>query len=353
MGHAGQWLVFADDEGLADQLIVRLREHAGRVVALETGDGFGQIAKDHYESRPGSRQDLRRVLAEFELDENEELRVLHFWTISEEEAPETDVAAFRWAFDRGFFTLIALVQAAHDCRMVRQVSVQVYTDGLSQVDTATDALHPEKGALLPPCQVMPQEIRGLSMRCIDVPAGSDLVEDIFREAAADSKHALTALRADGRYTQELFELPELVGGLPCLRLGGTVLITGGVGGLGLKFAEHLFNTRNARLVLTSRWEPPPRDEWPDYIDQDSKIGRAIRILSPLLERGAELLIVRANASDRDEMQQVVSEAIRVFGPNHGQIHGVLHAAGVVDDGPALQKTREKTGKVFAAKVLST
>ena len=205
------------------------------------------------------------------------------------------------------------MQAAHECRIASRLSLQIYSDGLAQVDPSRDALNPEKGSLLGPCLVAPQEIPGLSMRCLDIPASQhdswqeSIIDQVIKESAVDSEHVLTALRAGGRFTEELFELPEIVRGLPRLRYGATVLITGGVGGLGLRIAELLYDIRKVRLVLTSRWQAPPRDEWHEYGDEDTKIGRALGVLSRLVAQQAELLIIKADVRSREDMQRVIQE----------------------------------------------
>ena len=48
---------------------------------------------------------------------------------------------------------------------------------------------------------------------------------------------------------------------------GVYLITGGLGNVGLVLAEHLFRTKRARLVLTTRSELPPRAEWENWLQE--------------------------------------------------------------------------------------
>ena len=352
--HEGHWLVFVDDQGIAAQIVAQLREEASSVTLVEVGGGYQKISDNHYAIEPGSRNHIQRMLSELSLEEHQKLRVLHFWTFSGEKTPATDLEAFRQSRDKGFDTLIALTQAAHAEGVSGNLTIQIYANGLAQVDQSTDVIHPDKGTLLGPCLVIPREVPGLAIRCIDIPGnpytGSDrsLIGDIFAESAVDSEHSVTALRPEGRYREELFELPEIARGLPHLRYGATVLITGGVGGLGLKIAEHLHGTLNCRLVLTSRWEPPPRKEWSTHENQATKIGRALGVISPMVNKGADVLIVRADVSNRADMERVVKEAKKTF----GSIHGIVHAAGILEDGPVLRKTREETATVLTAKVES-
>jgi NAD(P)-dependent dehydrogenase (short-subunit alcohol dehydrogenase family) len=124
------------------------------------------------------------------------------------------------------------------------------------------------------------------------------------------------------------------------------LITGGVGGLGLKIAEVLFDAAQARLVLTSRWQTPPKEQWPARAAENDKIGRALRRVLELEARGAEVLIVTTNVADIESLTDAVATAESLF----GKINGVVHAAGINTDGAALSTVRKTAEYAFEAKV---
>ena len=349
------WLVFADDQGFSDEIVERIRQTEQSVTVVRPGETYQDLGSDVYEIAPLSKDDLVSVLSKVDLGEGDgRLRVLHFWNVDGDDRPETETEAYQLGRDRGFHSLIGLIQAARETHLIDRMDVQVYADGLSQVDPLEDALYPEKGLLLGPVRVSTQEVSGLSMRCVDIPGKVYKSEDetsldhIWREAQADSEGAITALRPKGRFSEHLFTLPEVPRSRSRLRYGGTVLITGGVGGLGLKVAENLYRSVNARLVLTSRWEAPPREEWGRYLEEDSKLGRAMRTLQPMVEAGAEIEIIQADVSSSEDMARVIAQGEGALGP----IHGVVHTAGILDDGPSLQKTYESAESVFMAKVES-
>lgn len=350
-----QWLIFADDQGFSDEMVQRIRDAQQNVTVLRAGDTYRELGPDEYEIAPLATDQLTSILSRLRLEGSDErLRVLHFWNVKGESRPTAEMQAYQQSRDQGFHSLIGLIQAARECHLIDRLDVQVYADGLSQVDEDGDALYPEQGLLLGPIRVSTQEVSGLSMRCIDVPGtayktGAETSFDqIWREAQIDSEDAITALRKEGRFTEHLFELPEIPRSRSRLRYGGTVLITGGVGGLGLKVAENLYRSLNARLILTSRWQAPPREEWGQHLEDDSKLGRAMRVLHPLVEAGADIEIIQADASSLDDMSRLIAEGEGALGP----IHGVVHTAGILDDGPSLQKTYESAESVFLAKVES-
>ncbi len=135
---------------------------------------------------------------------------------------------------------------------------------------------------------------------------------------------------DGRREVKRLEIfaPERTQSAP-FRDRGVYVITGGLGGLGRIFARYLAKRCRARLALLGR----------------SKIDRP-PILAELETAGAELLYLRADVSHSEE----VAAAVREVRSRFGDIHGVIHAAGVIRDGFVLNKSAEDFSAVVASKV---
>ena len=149
-----------------------------------------------------------------------------------------------------------------------------------------------------------------------------------------SAHAQNVLIREGRRTVSQIQRMTMQSSNSHLKSGGTYLITGGCGGLGLLFAEHLAKTYNANLVLNGR---SPMDA-----GKKSKI----KLLEDL---GCQVMYVEANVCDPTGMRRVLNRAKKRF----GKIHGVIHAAGVVGHQSILEKEMEDFQKVLAPKVKGT
>jgi benzoate-CoA ligase family protein len=126
-------------------------------------------------------------------------------------------------------------------------------------------------------------------------------------------------------------VPHPAGDTP-LCAGGTVLITGAMGGLGRLLARHLVSERGVtRLVLAGRQGPAA----PHAADLEAEL-RAL---------GADVTILACDVADRDELETLISSL-----PADAPLAGVVHAAGVLDDAVIDSLTAEQVERVIAPKL---
>ncbi len=233
-------------------------------------------------------------------------------------------------------SLIAI--AAQLAGTAEAVRLDVITSGTADV-TGAEALRPGAAASLAAVKVIPLEQPNVRCRLIDIapaPHGTHarrlLIEQLAGELSSQSREVVTAFRGAHRWTPryERVRLPEPV---ERLRRGGVYLITGGLGGAGLTIAHELAASFAAKLVLVSR-----------------STRNADEARRSLEDAGAEVLICAADVSDVAAVERVVRETHERF----GRIHGVIHAAGVVDfAGVIAKRTRAQTDEVLAVKVEGT
>ena len=140
-------------------------------------------------------------------------------------------------------------------------------------------------------------------------------------------------RGGKRHVTRTLEIDLPAGGERPLRQGGVYLITGGCGGLGMIFAEHLARTYAAKLMLTGRSAP------------DDGIEAKLRRLREL---GGEALYVPADVADQTAMREAVRQA-----QAWGRLDGVLHVAGISGAASVLQAEAAGFKQVLGAKVEGT
>ncbi|NEA52131.1 SDR family NAD(P)-dependent oxidoreductase, partial [Streptomyces sp. SID10815] len=112
---------------------------------------------------------------------------------------------------------------------------------------------------------------------------------------------------------------------------GTVLITGGTGSLGALFARHLVTAHGVRhLLLVSR--------------RGADAPRAGALREELTALGATVAVAACDVSDRDALAAVLA-AITAEHP----LRGVVHTAGVLDDGVIGAQSPERLARVLKPK----
>ena len=224
--------------------------------------------------------------------------------------------------DRGIYTLFYLCRAL----MKRQVTARI-------VSVATSPLGTAIGGFLKTLVLENPRFRAKVVEIQNGPAA------LIWDEACEPDWTAQEVRygSDGkRYVRRLVSyagVENKSAPLP-LRQNGVYLITGGLGRLGLIFAEYLATNFQARLVLTGRSAPRPDVE---------------ETLRQLQGYGAEVLYLQADVARLDDAERVVREAKARF----AKIDGVIHAAGVHRDAFILRKTKEEMEAVLASKVYGT
>ena len=349
------WLVFANSDDIAGE--IASQRDGGTTVLVTKGDRFARRADGRYTIRPGARDDYTALVEALTLSNQWPDQVVHLWGL---DSPKTGLRERTRAtvpvrdLERAetdlYCSLLYLVQALAE--QERPLVLTAVANGLfaCQHDDLPD---PAKALLLGPTQVTPREFPHVRSRCIDVrlPQASprDIAARLLGELRQEVEDTCIALRPASRFVRVLDAVPldaVPAGQLP-VRDRATVLITGGLGGIGLEIAHHLAQTAKARVVLVGRTLMPPRDQWPSVAKRGASelVRQQATKLLAIEAAGGEVLTMGADVTDADQMQAVVAAARAKF----GAIHGVIHAAGVIDDGLISLKPTSGRSRVIDVK----
>ncbi|WP_432839323.1 SDR family NAD(P)-dependent oxidoreductase [Dactylosporangium sp. CA-092794] len=354
----GGWLVFADRLGVADELVRELADRGDEVTVVRRGSGFAADPDGSYVVDPANAGDYVELLNRIRSGGELPRRIAHLWLVGPRADDPTDPAAVEEATVAGFTSVLALAQAIGRESLTDPVDVAVISTDLHGVVDG-DRPHPAKALVLGPCRVWPLENPSVACRSVDLAftdAGEDrralagrLLDELDRPVAAATGTAVVAIRGGMRLRQE-HRPTRLVAPTERTRLrtGGTYLITGGLGGIGLSLAEHLAATVQANLVLVGRSGLPPRDKWPQWTDRPATDPTAerIRAVRRVERAGGTVLVAVADVTDADQLRAVVTAAVDRF----GAVHGVVHAAGVPGGGLMQLKDAGRAAAVLAPKV---
>ena len=125
--------------------------------------------------------------------------------------------------------------------------------------------------------------------------------------------------------------------------GGTYLITGGTGALGLQMAHRLADLGARRLVLLSRSGLGPRSTW-----TGEHQSQAVRAVTALEERGVSVTVAAVDIGAPDS-----ADALRDVLHPLPPVRGVVHAAGVEAGALLMNTTAEEFAAAMHPKVRGT
>ncbi|BCJ50481.1 hypothetical protein Asp14428_19560 [Actinoplanes sp. NBRC 14428] len=115
------------------------------------------------------------------------------------------------------------------------------------------------------------------------------------------------------------------------RPSGTVLVTGGLTGLGARTARWLAEQGTPHLVLTSR--------------RGRAAPGAVELEAELTARGSAVTIAACDVADREDVRALLAEL-----PGDLPLTAVFHSAGVANDGVLTELTLERLDNVLRPKV---
>lgn len=317
---AGRWLIIGAPGSIADELAGALRARGGECVLARPGAGFGFRAEDEFEIDLGVPAAVRALLGAVD-DGRAPLRgIVSAVALSDEDA-SAPVAA-----ERLVVGALHLVQAA---ALAGEPAVWLLTRYGQRVEPS-DRVAPQQSALWGFARGAQLEHREIGCRVIDLDqvAGAGAVVDTLVTPSAPRQ---LALRRGGRRVPRLVPLTEAPSE-PTAASGaaGTVLITGGLGGVGLRLARWFVDRGWRDVVLAGRSAPHARAE---------------SVIAELRGRGARIEVRSLDVADRTAVATTLDWIDRELPP----LAGVAHLAGVLDDGVIAEQTAARVGRVLAPK----
>ncbi len=170
-------------------------------------------------------------------------------------------------------------------------------------------------------------------RCLDFDTLLNVAPLLLNEMQATEHESQIAYRNKMRYVARLIRDQSEPHALiqTEIRPDSGYLITGGLGGLGLQVALALADAGARHLILNSR---------------RGTVSKAAQlIIDRLRQKDVRVDLIAADVSDAADSERLLVESRRKT-----SLRGIVHAAGVLDDGILLQQNRERFEKVMAAKV---
>ncbi|MEH1778864.1 MAG: type I polyketide synthase [Nostoc sp.] len=345
----GYWLIFADGSGLGEQLAQQLAQQGKDYAIAIPGEIYQQLDDKHYQINPLKPTDFHSLL----LTLPKPLQgVIHLWSLIGDPVEEVDLDGLRRSQELSCASVLHLVQSLTENHQSDSIQLWLVTKGSQVVEPFKEIGNGEQGIVKVQVQQAPLWGLGrvIALEYPDLPCYR-LDLDLMATSAADATAiAQEIFDSDGedqiaqrqgqRYVARLVrhrtvEKSEQV----TIRAEGSYLITGGLGALGLQAAHWLVGRGVRHLVLISRQSPTPTV-------RNAFSYAASEAIAKLEQAGAKVMVEQADVSSREEMTRIFTKIQAQLPP----LRGVIHAAGVLDDGILQQQSWESFVKVMTPKV---
>ena len=324
----GAWLVFADKSGLAAELSTLLRGCGEKVLLVAQGTQYLTDGDDHYRINPENTGDFSRLLQEIGTPLQ---GVVYCWGI--DAGGQVDARGIKES-ETVCGALAYAVRALAERGSAGPGGLWLVTRGAQPVDNAPVAAL--QSSLWGLGSTLGLEHPGLHTRCIDLDPADEKtsLRMLLREMMHPDGEDRVAFRGGTRHTARLERLPENPGGMPSFGPDGSYLITGGLGGLGLKVAEWMGKQGARNLILCGR---------------KNAAGPAAEKITRIEKSGCRVLVLRVDVADPEAVRDLMREIAGAMPP----LRGIVHAAGVIDDGVLIRQGIGRFKTVMAPKVLGT
>ncbi len=208
--------------------------------------------------------------------------------------------------------LLTLVQSMTGHPRGKRPRLDIVTRRTWSITPGDHPTNPDGAALWGMARVIQLEFPDCRCRLLDLDEWQ-AADPAWAELIQDDREDQIAFRNGRRYVARLHPQPLPPPRREAFRVDGTVLISGGLGALGLVTARRLAQRGAQVLVLVSRRAP------------DAAVRPQLEAIEA---EGAEVITIQADISDADAVADVFRRIDQELPP----LSGVVHAAGALDDG---------------------
>lgn len=331
-------LLFDEQAGLGAGVLESLSAVGAHPIVVRRGDTFRQLGEDSYILNPSHPDGFGQLAAKVCAGDSRLAGVIECWSAPPPGATDLDDAAV--------VALLGPMRLAHALSSqstVRPLPVLLVARGTTRV-LGDEALDPTRALGAGCAKVLPQEHPGLRVAHIDVDADPSVAVLLLAELAAGATEPTLALRSGRRFVETyepvVIQSVDAPMGLP---EHPVVLVTGGLGHMGIHLSEGMFDRMGARLVLAGRSAISDPEQWASRSEDSAsspELRNVFRRLARMRAERDEVLVLQADFNDAAQVNAAVDAAIARFGRIDLVVHGAARIdaaafASVADTGPAV------------------
>lgn len=341
---AEAWVVFDNGDSLSRAIVEALASSGAKLAIVERTSRFEEISSGRLGIDPRDPAGFELAIGSLRRYKPGKLRIAYLWS-NDADSEEAFLGATFAA------SAAAKVFSGKPCSMVavtRRAFEVLGGDGGNFAAASISAV----------CKLAEVEFADFRCRHVDVdPEASssgevgELAQSIVHEAGNPDGAAGSVAAYRGRYRwrrqyASRFDGERSLGRGAALRSGGSYVIAGGLGGMGLEIADRLAKEFAARILILDNREFPYQEVWSSYLASrgpDDENRRIVARLRTMQDRGAEVVFQSVDVEQAGE----VARAFALAEAKWGRIDGVFHCAGISDTGGVLMRRSGKGESCFA------
>ncbi|WP_420574974.1 amino acid adenylation domain-containing protein [Kordia sp.] len=328
-------LVFMDTYGYGDCMMRAFAENEN-VIQVIKGTEFKQLNDKQFTINPNKEEEYKLLFETLETQQKTPSTIVSLWQINKDDHTTSESGDHT-----DFYNTLYLVKAIAR-NVASQVRLTIITNNTCQI-IGHETVEAEKAILKKIVLITPQENTNITTQCIDIvlsEAKEEVSQAIINELKILPEEMFIGYRFNKRwiqkYTPITLEKPtkEQIN----IQSEGVYLITGGLGALGIIYAEYLLKNYNASLLLVGRSILSENQAKQEKLEQLQALGT--------------VKYIQVDISDEAQLSAVIKEAEATL----GTINGIIHAAGLIER-DAMKAvnftTKTLSEKHFASKIKGT
>lgn len=342
-------LVIQDNSILMSELTNGLKYHNYDVLTITAGEYFEKLDSHSYIVQL-NHTGFSRLLREIDLGY---YKTIIYAPTAEIKDNINSIDSLGCTLDKGFLGLFDFIQSYSERKINNQINIIVITDSAYEVTGKETRINPQNAALVGFSKNINQEFSNISCKVIDV-TDKTVKESILKEIEHKDGEFYVALRDDKRFVEEF--APIHPDALPDnnieIKDKGVYLITGGLGNMGLCFADYLASLASGiKLILVSRSSFPSQDQWEKSAleGKDKQLAKRLNTILKLTGQGHDITVYQADISIESDVSNLITDIKK----NYGIIDGIIHCAGITGNGLIVSRKKEDMKPVIAPKVFGT
>jgi acyl transferase domain-containing protein/acyl carrier protein len=326
------WIMLTDEGGIGERLGRKLATVGADCTTVRVGPAYRDLGGGVYEARSWSRDDLDMILESVQRNcGGEPICIGYFWAL--------DVAPSQQLWNEGdediaCRSIVNLISVLAERGGSTGARLFIVTRGAENLGDPADGSKPVPAQALVHglARTIRIELPELRCVCLDLDSSQEevAIDRIMEELVDPDEEEEIVLRRGRRYVRRLARVQASNTSSYAPRSEGTYLITGGLGGLGLRVAQWLAARGAKSLVLVGRSEATAACK--------EQIAR-------MKSDGVQVAIRTADVARLDQLSPIFDEIDRCL----PTLAGIVHAAGVIRDAMLVKVEPETISQVIAPK----